>query len=178
MFTAGPSRTPTFSAWHSLPRALPMRSTSARSKDEAVAHPAGKQTALMLSLTPRWSPVSSCLRSPWGPSLIIIAGMSRRWMALVCQKSPPEQRLAFSSRVSCCNNSGMFMCARTSYNSRTTLRKTRFREPVLRLLLKKARKNFARRCLHDFYICSANTAKPYFSMVRLPETVSPVSTFS
>lgn len=36
------------------------------SKEAAVAQAVGKQTALMLSLMPRWSASSSCLRRPWG----------------------------------------------------------------------------------------------------------------
>ena len=79
--------------------ARPMRFTSALSKDAAVAQPAGKHTASMLSFTPRWSAPSSCLRRPWGPSETIVAGTPRRSTALVCQKSAPEHSPAFSSRV-------------------------------------------------------------------------------
>lgn len=57
-------------------------------------------TALMLSLTPRWSTRSSCLRRPCGSSLTIEAGMPSRSTALVCQRSAPEQSPAFSSSVS------------------------------------------------------------------------------
>ena len=64
MFTAGPSTTPSFSCWQLSPMAWPIRPMRSRSKEEAVAQAAGIQTALMLSLTPRWSTFSSCLRRP------------------------------------------------------------------------------------------------------------------
>ena len=80
--------------------ASPIRQSISLSKEAAVALAAGKQTALMLSLTPRWSTCSSCLRRPWGPSLTMLAGMPRRSTAFVCQKSAPEQSPAFSSSVS------------------------------------------------------------------------------
>ena len=80
-----------------------MRRVSAGSKDAAAAHPAGKQTASMLSLgsvlPSRW------VRRPWGPSLTLMAGMPSRATALVCQKSAPEQSPAFSSSVSAATSS-------------------------------------------------------------------------
>lgn len=66
---------------------------------EPVAHPAGKQTASTLSFRPRWSASPACLRRPCGPSVTITAGMPSRSIPCVCQKSEPEQRLAFSSNV-------------------------------------------------------------------------------
>ena len=76
-------------------------SSAAVSKLEATAALDGKQTAGMLSLMPRWSPCSSCLRRPLGPSLIITAGTPSRSTGCVCQKSEPEQKSAFSSSVIC-----------------------------------------------------------------------------
>ena len=89
--------------------ASPMRVSRARSKEAAVAQAAGKQTALMLSLTPRWSTLSSCFLRPWGPSLTMEAGMPRRSTALVCQKSAPEHSPAFSSSVICAMSALMSM---------------------------------------------------------------------
>ena len=101
MFTAGPSSTLSFSCWQASPSASPIFSIMSGSKEAAVALAAGKQTALMLSLMPRWSACSSCLRSPWGPSLTMLRGMPRRSTPLVCQKSSPESSPAFSSSVIC-----------------------------------------------------------------------------
>ena len=99
MFTAGPSSTLSFSCWQASPRASPIFSISSGSKEAAVALAAGKQTALMLSLIPRWSAWSSCFRRPCGPSLTMLRGTPRRSTGLVCQKSSPDRSPAFSSSV-------------------------------------------------------------------------------
>ena len=99
MLSAGPSKTAMSSAWHSSPKTSPSMRKRSRSKEQAVKQPLGKLTALMLSLTPRWSPFWSCLRSPVGPSLTIMFGTPKRLTAFVRQKSKPEQSPAFSSKV-------------------------------------------------------------------------------
>ena len=99
MFTAGPSTTDTRSCWQLSPSDSPISRIISGSKEAAVALAVGKQTALILSLMPRWSAASSCLRRPWGPSLTMTRGIPSRSTAFVCQKSSPEQRPAFSSSV-------------------------------------------------------------------------------
>ena len=101
MFMAGPRMVLMSSAWHSSPRVSPSVFASSRSKLAATAQPAGKQTARILSLSPRWSASPLCLRSPWGPSETDTAGIPRRSTPFVLQKSAPEQSPAFSSSVIC-----------------------------------------------------------------------------
>ena len=64
MFTAGPRSTASFSCCAESAIASPTFSIRSLSKEQAVAQAGGKQTALMLSFTPRLSCVWSCLRSP------------------------------------------------------------------------------------------------------------------
>src|SRR5574344_2011757 len=59
MFTAGPSSTETPWAWHSSPSASPSNLSTERSKEQELAHAAGKHTALMLSLIDAAGMVSS-----------------------------------------------------------------------------------------------------------------------
>ena len=99
MFTAGPRTTLSFSCWQLSPMAWPILLIRKRSKEAAVAQAAGIQTASMESFMPRWSASRSCLRRPWGPSETMQAGIPRRSTGLVCQKSRPDRRLHFSSRV-------------------------------------------------------------------------------
>ena len=70
MFTAGP-RMHRHILRAGTPRPAPapsVRSNASVEAEHAVAHAAGKHTAVMLSLMPRWSASWSCLRSPCGPS--------------------------------------------------------------------------------------------------------------
>ena len=70
------------------------------SQEEPKAEAVGKHVAGRLPATARWSPSPGCVRNPWGPSDIMIAGIPSRSIARVCQKSAPRHSDAFSSKVS------------------------------------------------------------------------------
>ena len=99
----GPNTTPTFSALASFPISVPTASARSGSKEDASAHPAGKQTAVLLSFSPRWSVASVCFLRPLGPSVISMGGIPDSSSPHVCQKSLPAHNLAFSSIVIDCN---------------------------------------------------------------------------
>ncbi len=84
MFTPGPSTTDTPVCRASAAMARPMAESSSTSQLLALVAAVGKQVAGTLSPRPMLSPVISCLRRPWGPSDIMIAGIPSLGMGAVC----------------------------------------------------------------------------------------------
>ena len=87
--------------------AFPSASKREGSHPAPLATAVGKQVAGSDSLTPSISPVFFWQRTPWGPSLIVTAGMPYCSIALLCQKSAPLHRVIFSFRDIFCKISAI-----------------------------------------------------------------------
>ena len=99
MFRPGPSSTDTPCAAASSPMAAPTASPSAGSQLLATVAEVGKQVAGTLGFSPRWSAAPACLRTPFGPSDRVMAGMPLPGSARVVNTVPPLSRAHFCSRL-------------------------------------------------------------------------------
>ena len=99
MFTPGPRMTSTFKAIHSSAMASPILRSRSISQVEARQEAVGKQVAGRLDNISDLP--SGTLRTPCGPSDMVIAGRPSRSICTVVHVLAPVQIAAFSSRVIC-----------------------------------------------------------------------------
>ena len=102
MFTVGPSSMSRPSAADSWPSACPSRFARSTSQAAASAAPDGNAVATTVGSAADSSVLSSreCqLRTPSGPSLILMAGIPRRSLGTVSIQLRPDSMAAFSSAL-------------------------------------------------------------------------------